>query len=188
MTPTPKQRAVTLKRNGFDDGVVGAILGINAVDVQSLVADVDSAVVLPIVERRTLTHTELLALGAGADGVEIVADPGPGKGVFPLWAYLLFIPQVGYTLDGEGTLTLDNDVALLADSNADLLTQSSYYTAAMALQQRVDTGNEVLAAAQTQDPPLGALNLEMRGNITASDGDPANTLTVIVGYVIADAD
>lgn len=42
--PTPKQRAVTLKREGLDDGVIGAILGLSSADVRSLIFDADPSV------------------------------------------------------------------------------------------------------------------------------------------------
>lgn len=39
--PTPKRRAVTLKREGFDEGVIGAILGLDPDDVRSLLYEAD---------------------------------------------------------------------------------------------------------------------------------------------------
>lgn len=45
--PTTKQRAVTLKRQGFDDTVIGALLGIAADDVRALMTEADPQVSLP---------------------------------------------------------------------------------------------------------------------------------------------
>lgn len=45
--PSVKQRATTLKRQGFDDGVIGAILGLSSDDVRALLLEADPQVALP---------------------------------------------------------------------------------------------------------------------------------------------
>lgn len=96
MAPSPKQRAVTMKRSGFDDSLVGAVLGITAADVQSLIYDADPdvelpgaavAVELPVFQTSVdVTYDEMVTLPSAR--IELVEDPGRDRVIVPSWAFL----------------------------------------------------------------------------------------------------
>lgn len=70
MALTLKQRAVTMKRQGFDDGVVGAVLGLEAAAVQSLLYDATPDVAVPA--QLIISDTAGIVIPAGT--VETVID------------------------------------------------------------------------------------------------------------------
>lgn len=72
---TSKQRATTLKRQGFDDGVIGAILGINSDEVQALLFDAAPVVDAPSLVRACFEDSIVVQRAAGVGGN--IAWPSP---------------------------------------------------------------------------------------------------------------
>lgn len=176
---SPKERAILLTRSGLSNDAISGILGIDRDDVHHLMTQDDPQVTFPAVARRTLSHDEILTLND--DPISIIPDPGSGKGVVPVWCVLVFDSTVGY--DDAGTLEIDGDLALLS-GGTDILSHADFRIVTHGLNQ-VPGGSD-LSAWDNQDPPTGGLNFDLRDSSAISGGHPSNTLTAIVGYLIAD--
>jgi len=189
-----------MKRNGMDDSLVGAVLGISSDDVRSLVYESDPAVDLsaaPAVGIVTLDDAQIRALPATP--VEVVPAPGPGK--------CLYAPAVavgggmlvsydwhddydnldsfarlylGYQLGPEweepfGRWGQVGDVLGWGEEAEVLWFPGSH-----------DSDNATVLGAQVEDKPLELwLNNEESGD-ALTGGDAANELRVQVQYVTLD--
>lgn len=101
MSLTPKQRALMMAEGGLSEGVIAAILGIDLADVQRLMVEANpdvslpGGVELPVFQTSVdVTYDQMVTLPSEA--VEIVPDPGEGKILAPLCAYLQMNASFGH--------------------------------------------------------------------------------------------
>lgn len=115
MSQTTKQRAVTLKRQGFDDSVVGAILGVDPEDVQALLFEADPPVA--VIQQQVFEITDYL-IPAGSEWLHERFDEATLPGVYLGVINSLYI-EIAESLPEDFGLALDGyDNAFLGIDNA----------------------------------------------------------------------
>lgn len=207
-TPSVKQRVISLKRQGFDDTVIGAILGLSSDDVRSLLVEADPQVVLPgggevKVAQAVLGHDDIVALGDTAFPLLDAAEPGTLHVMVSAflrtgaWDGEAWGPQTGYSgFDANAQLNIEDDeelepvlTMLRQDSDSAssrpgrLFTSGQHFVQMQALSYVEATGiepfAEVLAAGFA-----GGLQLRLHNQASdIEEGDPANRLVATVMYV-----
>lgn len=205
--PSPKQRAVALKRGGMDDGIVGAVLGISPADVRSLLYDADPDVDLggdfsAVVQVATTIITDDEIKNDLDPGVEVLAAPPAGIVQVPVCAFLRAnFPEAGYGNIGSGawlniedpdqgvsTLTALRENSELFVARVGALLGSSGSRSVLLTQLMTATGGvlEDNLIGVDQDLTLGPLLLRLHNGGAVgplNQGDPANTLAVALAYL-----
>lgn len=192
--PTVKQRATTLKRQGFDDGVIGAILGVSADDVRALMYEASPSVDLGgSIKTASVTLDDEQIKALPDVPVVIVPAPAADVGLVPVTAVVVFKPkedvgQYGNT-DDAATLVLSrfsalgNGIDSSGTNAADLLGQDTASVVQMSPLQSVAGGQTVVGAVD--DLPDVQIDISLQNGFSGvlTDGHPENTLTVHVAYI-----